>query len=83
MIPEDLPRSKSSKKYISKPGSNIFGPPIVRPSSCPVRELKVNKSTVFEQNVKVKRVKQKKSVSRVESSSRICFYYLKLYIHFM
>jgi len=69
MVPEDLPRPKSSKKSISKPDSNIFGPPIVRPSSCPVRELKVNKSTVFEQNIKIKRVKQKKSVPRVESST--------------
>jgi len=69
MIPEKLPRPKSSKKRISKPSSNIFGPPIIRPKSCPAKESKVNKSTAFEQNVIVKRVNQKKSVTQVESST--------------
>ena len=70
MIPENLPRPKSSKKRISRPSSNIFGPPIIRPKTCPARESKVNKSTAFEQNVTIRRVKQKKSVTQVESSSR-------------
>lgn len=70
MIPEKLPRPKSSKKRLSKPSSNIFGPPIIRPKSCRAKESKVNKSTAFEQNVTVRIVKQKKSVAQVESSSR-------------
>jgi len=69
MIPENLPRPKSSKKRISRPSSNIFGPPIIRPKTCPARESKVNKSTAFEQNVTIRRVKQKKSVTQVESST--------------
>jgi len=69
MIPEKLPRPKSSKKRLSKPSSNIFGPPIIRPKSCRAKESKVNKSTAFEQNVTVRIVKQKKSVAQVESST--------------